>query len=196
MRELSAVCVFCGSSTGSRPEFSASARSLGRLLAAEGITLVYGGGSVGLMGVVADAALEGGGQVFGVIPKALYRREIAHSGLTQLFEVDSMHDRKQLMFELADAFVALPGGLGTVEELTEVATWAQLGMHAKPIATLDVSGYWKPLHAFLRGAADAGLVKPKNLELIVNVSDLDELLRILRSHTPQVSSNPLELPET
>jgi uncharacterized protein (TIGR00730 family) len=196
VRELSSICVFCGSSTGTRPEFSASARSLGRLLAAEGITMVYGGGSIGLMGVLADASLEAGGQVFGVIPRGLFRRESAHPGLTEMFEVDTMHERKQLMFELADAFVALPGGLGTVEELTEIATWAQLGIHAKPIATLDVGGYWQPLHAFLRSAADAGLVKTKNLGLIVNVGDVNALLPLLRSHVPPVSSSPLKLPET
>src|SRR5712671_5728877 len=136
--ELSRICVYCGSSAGTGPAFTAAGRSLGELFARSGITIVYGGATVGLMGVLADAALAAGGRVVGVIPRHLFGREIAHPGLTELVEVGSMHERKQVMFELADAFVALPGGLGTLEELTEIATWAQLGLHRKPIATLDV----------------------------------------------------------
>ncbi|HEX3796033.1 MAG TPA: TIGR00730 family Rossman fold protein, partial [Acidimicrobiales bacterium] len=148
--ELSSICVYCGSSKGSDPAFAQAARHLGTTLARHHITLVYGGGAVGLMGVLADAALAAGGEVRGVIPRDLFRRDVPHQGLTELIEVESMHERKQKMFELADAFVALPGGLGTMEELTEMATWAQLGLHHKPIATLDVKGYWRHYHALRR----------------------------------------------
>ena len=186
--ELSRVCVYCGSSAGTGPAFAAAARSLGELLARSGITLVYGGAAVGLMGVLADAALAAGGRVVGVIPRHLFGREIAHPGLTELVEVGSMHERKQAMFELADAFVALPGGLGTLEELTEIATWAQLGLHRKPIATLDVGGYWAPFHAFLRDAAGNGFVKEENLRLIANVGAVSEVLPALRAYSaPRVT---------
>ena len=184
---LSRICVYCGSSAGSGPEFAESARALGRLLASHGITLVYGGAEVGLMGLLADAALAAGGQVVGVIPRHLFGREIAHPGLTELVEVGSMHERKQRMFELADAFVALPGGMGTLEELTEITTWAQLGMHRKPIATLDIGGYWAGFHSFLREAARHGFMKPENLGLIVNVPTVAGVLPALRAYaTPRV----------
>jgi uncharacterized protein (TIGR00730 family) len=143
---------------------------------------VYGGGAVGLMGVVADAALGAGGEVVGLIPRGLFRREVAHPGLTELVEVATMHERKQGMFERSDAFVALPGGLGTIEEVVEVATWAQLGIHDKPVATLDVGGYWRPLHDLLRSAAAAGFLPPGNLALVADVTRLDDLLPTLRSH--------------
>ncbi len=181
--ELSRICVYCGSSAGTGLDFTSAARSLGDVLARSGITVVYGGAVVGLMGMVADAALAAGGQVVGVIPRHLFSREIAHPGLTELVEVGSMHERKQAMFELADAFVALPGGLGTLEELTEIATWAQLGLHAKPIATLDVGGYWAPFHAFLREAAGSGFMKPENLGLIANVGAVSEVLPALRAYS-------------
>ena len=188
--------MYCGSSGGTVPEFAAAARSVGELLAASGITLVYGGGAVGLMGVLADAALAAGGEVIGVIPRNLFRREVPHPGLTKLVEVGSMHERKQRMSELADAFVALPGGLGTLEELTETATWSQLGLHRKPVATLDVLGYWTDFHDFLRRAAGHGLIKPENLRLIVNVSDVAGLLPTLRSYTPPRVDKLVELDET
>lgn len=181
--ELSRICVYCGSSAGNGPEFTAAARSLGAELARSGITVVYGGAAVGLMGLLADAALAAGGHVVGVIPRDLFSREVPHPGLTELVEVGSMHQRKQAMFELADAFVALPGGLGTLEELTEIATWAQLGLHAKPIATLDTGGYWAPFHAFLREAADRGFMKPDNLRLIANVGTVAEVLPALRAYS-------------
>ena len=149
MVAIASLCVFCGSSTPPDPRYRDAARALGTLAAARGVGLVYGGGSVGLMGAVADAALEAGGSVTGVIPAGLFSREIGHAGLTALHEVGSMHERKQLMYDLADAFVALPGGLGTLEELAEVTTWAQLGLHAKPVALLDVDGFWDPLIAQL-----------------------------------------------
>jgi uncharacterized protein (TIGR00730 family) len=181
---LSRICVYCGSSAGSGPEFAAAARALGGLLAGQGITLVYGGAEVGLMGVVADAALAAGGQVVGVIPRDLADREIAHPNLTELVEVGSMHQRKLRMYELADAFVALPGGLGTLEELTEITTWAQLGLHRKPIATLDVNGYWAAFHAFLEETVRHGFMKQENLSLISNVTAVDGLLPALRAYTP------------
>lgn len=191
-----AICVYCGSSLGAAKEFSTCARDLGRLLADAGITVVYGGGSVGLMGVLADAALDAGGEVVGVIPKGLFSREVAHPGLSQLVEVPSMHERKQKMFELADAFVGLPGGLGTLEELTEMATWAQLGLHAKPIVTVDVNGFWQPFHAFLRTAATSGFVKAANLDLIVNVSGVDEVLGAVRSYPRARRHQDLNIRET
>jgi uncharacterized protein (TIGR00730 family) len=181
--ELSRVCVYCGSSAGNRPEFAEAARSLGSLLARHGITLVYGGGAVGLMGMLADAAIAGGGEVVGVIPRNLFRLEVGHPGLSELVEVGSMHERKQQMFERADAFVALPGGLGTLEELAEVATWAQLGLHRKPIATVDIDGYWSGWHEILRSAVKNGFMKRENLQLIVNVASVDEVLPALRSYS-------------
>lgn len=147
--EINSVCVFCGSRAGTDPGFDAAARALGRGLAERGIRLVYGGGRVGLMGTVADAALAAGGQVVGVIPEFLMRREVGREDLSELVVTDSMHARKQRMFELSDAFVALPGGLGTLDETIEVATWKQLGMHDKPVIVLDINGYWQGLTALL-----------------------------------------------
>lgn len=182
MRDLGAVCVYCGSSPGADPAYAATAAEVGRLLAGAGIRLVYGGGAVGLMGTVADAALAAGGDVVGVIPKGLFRREVPHRGLTELVEVRSMHERKQAMFDRSDAFVALPGGIGTIEELVEVATWAQLGISDKPVATLDVGGYWRPLHALLRSMADAAFLREESLGLVADVRRVEDLLPVLRSH--------------
>src|SRR4051812_49148308 len=143
------VCVFCGSNPGARPEYAAAARAVGRALAERGRGLVYGGGNVGLMGVCADAALAAGGEVIGVIPDALQTAEVAHGGLTRLHVVRTMHERKALMADLSDAFAALPGGFGTLDELFEILTWAQLGIHAKPVAILNVAGFFDPLLAML-----------------------------------------------
>jgi len=176
--------------------YAQTAISVGRLLAAEGIRVVYGGSAVGLMGLLADAVLEGGGEVVGVIPRGLFRREVAHTGLTELREVRSMHERKQTMFDLADGFVALPGGLGTLEELSEIASWAQLGIHTKPIATLDVSGFWSPFHAFLDHAAASGFITPANLRLVVNVATVPELLPTLRRYQAPDADKWIELDET
>jgi len=173
-----------------------AARELGELLARQRITVVYGGGAVGLMGAVADAALDAGGTVIGVIPKDLFRREIGHRQLTQLIEVDSMHQRKQKMFDLADGFVALPGGLGTLEELTEMATWGQLGIHAKPIVTLDAAGYWNPFHAFLQAATDAGFMPRENLGLIVNVEEVGDVIPTLQSYEVPYVDKWLEVDQT
>ncbi|NVB42907.1 TIGR00730 family Rossman fold protein [Pseudenhygromyxa sp. WMMC2535] len=152
------VCVFCGSSPGERPAYAGAARRFAEALAAEGLGLVYGGGRVGLMGVVADAALAAGCEVIGVIPEALQARELGHTGITELRVVESMHVRKSTMAELSDAFVALPGGLGTLEELFEVWTWAVLGLHRKPVGLLDVEGYWGPLITMVDRMVDEGFV--------------------------------------
>jgi hypothetical protein len=170
------VCVFCGSSPGRSPEHLEAARTVGRTLAKRGLGVVYGGGSVGLMGAVADAALAAGGEVVGVIPRALQLRELAHGGLTTLLVVSSMHERKARMAELADAFMALPGGLGTLEEFAEVLTWAQLGLHARPCGLLNVGGYYEPLIAFFDRAVAQGFVRPEHRKLMVVAKEMDELL--------------------
>jgi uncharacterized protein (TIGR00730 family) len=170
------VCVFCGSSPGKNPAYLESARAMGRTLAARGIGLVYGGGSVGLMGALADAALADGAEVVGVIPRALQLRELAHGGLTSLHVVGSMHERKAKMAELAQGFVALPGGLGTLEELAEILTWAQLGLHARPIGLLDVAGYWSHVVAFLDRAVEEGFVPPEHRRLLAVAEDPATLL--------------------
>ena len=171
------VCVFCGSNTGNDPAFVEAAQSLGRLFAREGIALVYGGGSVGLMGQLADAVLEAGGEVIGVIPHALWAREVGHRGLTDLRIVDTMHERKATMAELADAFIALPGGLGTLEEIFEVWTWAQLGLHQKPLGFLDVNGFYAPLMEFLDRAVRARFVKEQHRAIAMVAGDAEGLLR-------------------
>ena len=175
------VCVFCGSSLGARPEFAEAARTFGRLLGERRIGLVYGGARAGLMGVVADAALAVGGEVIGVIPRSLVEREIAHSGLSELRVVSSMHERKATMAELSDAFVALPGGLGTLEELFEVWTWAQLGIHRKRIALLDVSDFYAPLTAFLDHAVDEGFIKTPNRSGLIVATNPEGLLDVILS---------------
>jgi uncharacterized protein (TIGR00730 family) len=161
------ICVFCGSSPGHDPRYLEAARSMGRTLAERGIGLVYGGGSVGLMGAVADAALASGGEVVGVIPQVLQIRELAHKKLSTLHVVGSMHERKALMAELSDGFVALPGGMGTLEELSEVLTWAQLGLHARPVGMLDVAGYYQPLAEFFDRAVGAGFLRPAHRALLL-----------------------------
>jgi uncharacterized protein (TIGR00730 family) len=164
---LHRICVYCGSSPGSDPAYADAAVRLGRMLARRGIGLVYGGGHVGLMGTVANAALDDGGEAIGVMPQTLVDREIAHTGLTELRVVGSMHERKLLMAELADGFVALPGGLGTLEELFEVYTWTQLGLHAKPLALLNVRGYFDGLVAFLDHAVAERFVTEEHRAMLV-----------------------------
>lgn len=156
--ELKSVCVFCGSRMGARPEYLDATRALGAELARRGLTLIYGGANVGLMGALADAALARGGKVVGVLPQVLRDRELAHPGLTELHFVDSMHTRKAMMAARADAFIAMPGGIGTFEELFEVTTWAQLGLHHKPIGLLNVADFYGPLLALMRRAVDEGFV--------------------------------------
>ena len=170
------ICVFCGSSSGNDPAYAALAHSVGEGLARRGIGVVYGGGRVGLMGVVADSALDAGGEVIGVIPQDMVDRELAHRGATELRIVGTLHERKAVMAELSDAFIALPGGLGTLEELAEVISWAQLGLHAKPIGLLGVGGYWADLLRWLDGAVAAGFVAPANRRLILEAASFDELL--------------------
>ena len=174
-----AVCVFCGSSAPADPRYRDAARGLGALVARRGIDLVYGGGSVGLMGELADAALDAGGRVIGVIPAGLFAREVGHTGLTELHEVASMHERKQLMYDRSDGFIALPGGLGTLEELAEVTTWSQLGLHSKPVVLLDVGGFWEPLIAQLDRMVDVGLLKPPGRDLIQRSQSAEEALGLL-----------------
>lgn len=184
MVAIATVCVFCGSSTPPDRRFTAMATELGSLVADRGLGLVYGGGSVGLMGSVADAALAAGGQVTGVIPAGLFSREVGHKSLTKLHQVGSMHERKQLMYDLSDGFIALPGGLGTLEELAEVTTWSQLGLHAKPVVLLDVDGFWDHLVAQLDRMVDVGLLKSSNRTLIQRARDPDGALAALASAQP------------
>jgi uncharacterized protein (TIGR00730 family) len=178
------LCVFCGSSAGRDPAYRRLAETLGGALAGRGIGLVYGGGRVGLMGALADAALEAGGEVIGVIPQALLDREIGHAGLTELRVVGSMHERKALMAELADGFVALAGGIGTLEELFEVWTWAQLGLHAKPCGVLDAGGFYALLLGFLDHLVDTGFVWPAHRAMLISAATPDALLSAFEAYQP------------
>lgn len=178
------VCVFCGSNAGSNGVYVEAARELGRVLGREGIGLVYGGGSVGLMGELADAVLAAGGEVTGVIPHALWAREVGHRGLTDLRIVETMHERKAMMADLSDAFIALPGGLGTLEEIFEVWTWAQLGLHAKPLGFLDVNGFFAPLMQFLDRAAEERFVRGEHRAIAVVESDPLALLKTFDQWRP------------
>jgi uncharacterized protein (TIGR00730 family) len=184
--ELRRICVFCGSSNGTRPEYLEAARHLGETLASRGLGLVYGGAHVGLMGRVADACRSAGGHVTGVIPERLVDAEVAHVGLDDLRIVGSMHERKALMAELADGFVALPGGFGTLEEFCEVLTWSQLGLHPvpKPCALLDVAGFYEPLVALFDRGVDEGFVRPAHRGLVLVDDDVDLLLDRLAAWTP------------
>lgn len=175
------VCVYCGSSSGDLSDYATAARELGTLLAKRSIRLVFGGGSVGLMGVLADAVLEAGGKVTGVIPNGLRTRELAHEGITEMIAVDSMHARKQRMVDLADAFIALPGGIGTLDELFETWTWLQLGIHAKPVGLLNAAGYYDPLLAFLQQMSDRQFMSEKHLACLSIETDADRLLEQLNS---------------
>ena len=179
------VCVFCGSRPGARPEYVAGARALAETLVAEGHEIVYGGASVGTMGALADRALELGGVVRGVIPRWLDSQEIAHVGLAELVVTESMHERKQRMTDLCDGYVAMPGGFGTFDELFEVLTWAQIGMHQKPIALYDVEGYFQPLLAMVRHGEREGFIAPEHLELLMVERDPAALVRTLVDHVPR-----------
>ena len=178
------ICVFCGSSCGARPAYEAAAKKLGELLATRGIGVVFGGGCIGLMGAVADAALVHGGEVIGVIPGGLEQREIGHRGVTELHVVETMHERKALMADLSDAFIALPGGYGTLEEFAEVVTWSQLGIQAKPCALLNVEGYWDGLLAFVDHAVSENFVRPENRGLILVASTPQDVLQKIMSWKP------------
>ncbi len=188
------IAVFCGASPGADPAYRLLARSVGRGLAGRGIGIVYGGGQVGLMGALADAALAAGGQVIGVIPQGLVDRELAHPGLTELRVVGSLHERKAVMAELADAFIALPGGLGTLEELAEVTSWAQLQLHAKPIGLLGLGDYWGALLHWLDRAVAAGFVAPVHRALLLDAPDLERLLDAFARWSPVAGRWETELP--
>jgi uncharacterized protein (TIGR00730 family) len=180
---MRSVCVFCGSSLGNRPIYAEAAATLGRLLAERGMGLVYGGGDIGLMGVLADAAITAGGEVTGVIPEALMRFEgVGHIDRVSLHVVGSMHERKSLMAQLSDAFIALPGGIGTMEEMFETWTWGQLGLHAKPLGLLDVGGFYGHLHSFLDHMVDEGFLKARHRDMVAVESDPIALLARLESY--------------
>lgn len=196
MSTIERLCVYCASSPGDNATITATARALGQLLVDEGIELVYGGGTVGLMGLIADTVMDGGGAVTGVIPTALFPREIPHRGLSRLVEVGSMHERKTTMFELSDAFIALPGGFGTLEEVAEVTTWAQLGIHEKPIGLLNVDGYYDALLAWLDRAVRDRLLRPDNRGLLLHASEPAAMLEALRGYSRPHGRKWIELDET
>jgi uncharacterized protein (TIGR00730 family) len=178
------ICVFCGSNSGVRPPYAAAARATAAALVARRIGLVYGGGNVGLMGVIADAVLEKGGEVIGVIPEALVHRELAHRAVSEMIIVNSMHERKAKMAALSDGFIAMPGGYGTFEEFCEIITWAQLGLHRKPCAILNVEGYYDPLLALFNHAVAEGFVHPSNRGLVIQEEDPNRLLDLLERYKP------------
>ena len=188
-----ALAVFCGSRAGHRPEYAAAARTLGTLLAARGIELVYGGGSVGMMGILARATLEAGGSVTGVIPDSLVQREVGQAGLTRLHVVDSMHERKAMMAELSDGFVALPGGYGTLEEYFEVLTWAQLRFHAKPVGLLDVAGFFQPMVALFDHMVTEGFVSDPHRALALADADPVALLHKMAQYRAQAAGESAPL---
>lgn len=193
---MRSICVFCGSNMGRNRRYRDAAEALGRAIAEQNLTLIYGAGNIGLMGVLADAVLQHGGRVTGVIPQALVDREVAHHGLTELRIVDSMHERKAMMAELADAFVALPGGIGTFEELCEILTWGQLGIHEKPIGLLNVAGFWQPFVNLLDHAVQERFLKPAHRELLLVETDAARLLESCRTWRPVATSKWLRADET
>jgi len=192
MAELSSLCVYCGSRPGADPSFLALAGELGRRLARERVRLVFGAGRIGLMGALADAVMAAGGTAIGVIPEHLSRIEIAHAGLTEIHVVDSMHARKQKMFELADAFAVLPGGLGTLDETIEVLTWRQLGLHDKPIVVLDHRGYWGPLEALIRHTVTRGFAGAETAGLYAVATTIDDLFATIAAAPPASLDTPAE----
>ncbi|NKQ10307.1 LOG family protein [Pseudomonas sp. SST3] len=185
---LQSICIFCGASTGANPIYREAAIAMGQTLAENGIRLIYGGGAVGLMGVVADAAMAAGGEVIGIIPRSLKELEIGHTGLTRLEVVDGMHARKARMAELSDAFIALPGGLGTLEELFEVWTWGQLGYHSKPLGLLDTNQFYSKLSHFLDHLVEEGFVKMKYRSMLQRSDSPRNLLQRLNAWQPSIHS--------
>jgi uncharacterized protein (TIGR00730 family) len=181
---MNRLAIYCGSATPSDPRFIENARDVGRTLAERGIGVVYGGGRLGLMGAIADSALAAGGAVIGVIPKALVDAEVAHRGLTELHVVDTMHERKQAFTDLSDGFVTLPGGTGTMDELWEALSWAQIGYHAKPVGLLNVAGYYDGLLVFVETMAQAGFLRPQHREILLASDSLDDLLARMAVHVP------------
>ncbi len=181
MAELSSVCVFLGSSTGTNPANAEATIAMGNELVRRDLTLVYGGGAVGLMGLLADTVMQGGGRVVGIIPRNLFSREVAHQGLTELIETVDMHERKALMYERSDAFAALPGGFGTLDELAEISTWRQIGTHTKPVGVVDVDGYYTHLLAWLDRVVDDGLLSADNRSLLHSAEDSGSLLDLFEA---------------
>ncbi len=182
-RKLSRICVYCGSNPGSKPEYLHAARALGSYLAQENIEIVYGGAGVGIMGAVASAAMENGGKVIGVIPE-FFSDKVGHKSLTETHVVKTMHERKQLMFDLSDAFVALPGGVGTLEEIFEVLTWAQIGSHSKPCGLLNIEGYFDLLLNFLDHSVEQQFVKQEHRDMLLSASTHTKMLEIFRNYRP------------
>ena len=190
------ICVFTGSSPGARATYAETARAFGRRLVERGHEVVYGAGNIGLMGELADSVLEAGGRIIGVIPEGLVRREVAHNGLSELHVVESMHERKALMAELADAFVALPGGLGTLEELLETVTWAQLGLHGKPCGVLNVGDFFTGLTRFLDHAVEERFIKPEHRAMLIVDDEMDRLLDRLATYSPPETEKWLDRAQT
>ena len=182
------ICVYCGSNPGRRPEYTQAAKALATTLSAHGIGLVYGGAKIGIMGVIADTMLENKGEVIGVMPQSLVDREVAHPGLTRLEVVPSMHERKAMMAELADGFIALPGGIGTLEEIFEVMTWAQLGFHQKPCALFNVEGYYDKMTAFLDQVVEEGFVKAEHRNLLMTQRDPEALIHAFKTYETPVAT--------
>lgn len=195
MSALASVCVFCGASPGGDPAYVAAARAMGHEIAGRGLRLVYGGAKVGLMGALADAAMASGGEVIGVIPHALVDKEIGHEGLSRLLIVDSMHERKARMAELSDGFVALPGGVGTLEEIFEIWTWGQLGFHAKPAAFLNVRGYYDGLRSFLDHAVGEAFLRAPHRDMVIFREDCGEVLDALAAYNPPAVEKWIGRPE-
>ncbi len=187
------ICVFCGSNKGVRAEYTSAAQALGQAMVKRNIGLVYGGGNVGLMGVVADAMLAEGGEAIGVIPQALVAREVAHQNLTQTYIVSSMHERKALMAELSDAFIAMPGGMGTFDEFCEILTWAQLGIHQKPCGILNVENYFTPLLTMFNHATAEGFLRDTHRALVLEGCEPESLLDALEQYQPQIAEKWLDL---
>lgn len=181
---MNKICVFCGSSEGNRPTFKKAAEELAQTLSETKLDLVYGGAAVGLMGILADQVLSRGGKVYGVIPANLFSKEIPHQGLTKLYTTETMHERKKIMYDLSDGFIALPGGLGTLDELCEVLTWAQMGLHQKPVGILNTEGYYDPFLHFLDGARDSDLLRPKHRNLLLEDPHAKGLIKKMLSYSP------------
>lgn len=193
---MKSVCVFAGSNKGTRPEYAAAARELGQAILEARLGLVYGGGNVGLMGVLADTVMAGGGHAIGVMPEALVAKEVAHRGLSELRVVKSMHERKAMMADLSDGFIALPGGFGTYEEFFEVLTWAQLGMHRKPCALFNVQGYYDHLLTFIEHSAAERFARPEHCKMIVVGDSAGDLLARMNTYTPPVVEKWIERSQT
>ena len=192
MKKIASLCVYCGSAVGNSPAYVDAARALGRELVRRDIGLVYGGGNVGLMGAIADEVMAGGGRATGVIPEALMKREVGHHGLTELHIVKDMHERKAMMAELADGFIAMPGGFGTLEELFEVTTWAQLGLHQKPIGLVNVNGFYDGLTGFAGHLVSAGFVRADHAQLLMHAPEAGPLLDQFERFVPSIKVKWLE----